>query len=113
MFSALENTWDQSARRGWTTAVSFAMQALGVSLLLAIPLLTVQGPPQWMRMTSSFFAPPAGRSAPAPPSAQHPIHPSNVSGVHLLQPDEAPDHQAGSGEQDDADGYLCNHQRSA
>ena len=90
MFSALENTWDQSARRGWTTAVSFAMQALGVSLLLAIPLLTVQGPPQWMRMTSSFFAPPAGRSAPAPPSAQHPIRSSNMSGVHLMQPPTVP-----------------------
>src|SRR5271167_3171344 len=46
MFSTLESTWDQSARRRWTTLASFTMQALGLSLLLAIPLLWVQRPPQ-------------------------------------------------------------------
>ncbi len=46
MFSALETTWDRSARRRWTTVASFTMQALAVSMLLAIPLLTVQGPPR-------------------------------------------------------------------
>jgi periplasmic protein TonB len=51
MFSALESNWDQSARRGWTTLASFTMQALGLSLLLAIPLIWVQRLPelQWLR----------------------------------------------------------------
>jgi hypothetical protein len=57
MFSALETSWDQSPRRRWTTVASFTLQALGLSLLLAIPLLTVQGPPRLEWITSPFFAP--------------------------------------------------------
>jgi protein TonB len=51
MFSSLESTWDQSAHRGWTTLVSFTMQAFGLSLLLAVPLIWVQRPPQvqWLQ----------------------------------------------------------------
>lgn len=87
MFSALENTGDDSARRRWTTLVSFTMQALGVSMLLAIPLLTVQGPPRLRWITSPFFSPPP---APAPPNTQRSIRSSNMSGVHLLQPSTIP-----------------------
>jgi periplasmic protein TonB len=55
MFSTLESNWDHSARRGWTTLASFTMQALGLSLLLAIPLLWVQRPPQlhWLERLAS------------------------------------------------------------
>ncbi len=49
MFSTLESNWDQSAHQGQATLASFAMQALGLSLLLAIPLLTIQGPPKLQR----------------------------------------------------------------
>ena len=90
MFSALENTWDRSARRRWTTLASFTMQALGLSLLLAIPLLTVQGPPRLRWITSSFFAPPP---APAPPSSsthRSSIRSSNMTGNQLLQPSTIP-----------------------
>src|ERR1017187_4311204 len=59
MFSALETSGDQSPRRRWTTVASFTLQALGLSLLLAIPLLTVQGPPRLEWITSPFFAPPS------------------------------------------------------
>ncbi|HYW40809.1 MAG TPA: energy transducer TonB [Terriglobales bacterium] len=63
MFSTLESTWDQSARRGWTTLASFTMQAFGMSLLLAIPLIWVQQPPQlqWLQPLTSpaAFTPPA------------------------------------------------------
>jgi hypothetical protein len=41
MFSALESNWDQSARRGWTTLASFTMQALGLSLFVAVSLIWV------------------------------------------------------------------------
>jgi periplasmic protein TonB len=82
MFSALENTWDQSARRRWTTLASFTMQAFGLSLLLAIPLLTIQGPPRLQWLDSPILTPPP---APAPPpTGQHPSHSSNVSEGHLL-----------------------------
>ena len=62
MFTTLESTWDQSARRGWTTLASFTMQAFGLSLLLAIPLMWVGRPPQvrWLQITApAAFAPPA------------------------------------------------------
>jgi len=64
MFSTLESNWDQSARRGRATLASFAMQALGLSVLLAIPLLTIQGPPklQWFDQSPILIPP----SAPAP-----------------------------------------------
>ena len=88
MFSTLESNWDHSARRGWTTLASFTMQALGLSLLLLIPLLLIQGPPklQWFD-ESPILMPP---SAPAPPSGQRPIHSSNISNGQLLQPPTIP-----------------------
>jgi protein TonB len=55
MFNTLESTWDQSARRrGWTTLASFTMQAFALSLLLAISLFWVGGPPQvrWLQLTA-------------------------------------------------------------
>jgi periplasmic protein TonB len=66
MFSTLENNWDHSARRGWTALASFTMQALGLSLLLAIPLLWVQRPPQlhWLeRLASPAATPPTATQA--------------------------------------------------
>jgi periplasmic protein TonB len=69
MFSTLESNWDHSARRGWTTLASFTMQALGLSLLLAIPLVWVQRPPQlhWLER----FASPAALTPPAATQAAH------------------------------------------
>jgi protein TonB len=67
MFSALESNWDQSARRGWTTLASFTIQALALSLLLAIPLIWVQRPPRlhWLERLASPAAltPPAATQA--------------------------------------------------
>jgi protein TonB len=67
MFSTLETSWDRSARRGWTTLASFTMQALGLTLLLAIPLIWVQRPPrvQWLQPLTSPAAvtPPAATEA--------------------------------------------------
>lgn len=65
MFNTLESTWDNSARLGWSTAASFSFQALALSLLLAIPLIWLQGPPSlhWLMPVSS----PAAMTPPAPP----------------------------------------------
>jgi len=68
MFSALESAWDRSARRGWTTLASFTMQAVGLSLLLVIPLIWVQRPPQvqWLQpLTSPAAFTPAATTAAA------------------------------------------------
>jgi periplasmic protein TonB len=88
MFSALESTGEQSARRGWTTLASFTMQAFGLSLLLLIPIFMIQGPPTLRWFNPSVLTPPP---APAPPpSGQHPIHSSNISGGQLLTPTTIP-----------------------
>ncbi len=89
MFSTLESNWDQSAHRGRATLASFAMQACGLSLLLAIPLLTIQGPPklQWFDQSPILVPPPA----PAPPaSRQGPVRSSNMSEGILQQPPTIP-----------------------
>src|SRR5436305_14127364 len=66
MFNTLETTWDTSARRGWSAAASFTIQALALSLLLAIPLIWVQGPPrlQWLQAVTMPL--PMVSSAPSP-----------------------------------------------
>ena len=88
MFSTLESNWDHSARRGWTTLASFTMQALGLSLLLLIPLLVIQGPPklQWFD-ESPILMPP---SAPAPPGGQRLIHSSATDEGLLRDPTRIP-----------------------
>jgi protein TonB len=89
MFSTLESNWDQSAHRGRATAASFIVQAFGLSLLLAIPLLTIQGPPRlrWIE-ESPILVPP---SAPAPPAArQGPVRSSNISQGQLQAPSTVP-----------------------
>jgi len=78
MFSTLESNWDQSAHQGRATLASFAMQALGLSLLLAIPLLTIQGPPKLQRFDQSPILMPPSASA-LPPSGQRPTHSPNIS----------------------------------
>jgi len=54
MFSTLESNWDGSARRGRATLASFAMQAFGLSLLVAISLLWVERPPlvHWVQISA-------------------------------------------------------------
>ncbi|MFY9907919.1 MAG: energy transducer TonB [Terriglobales bacterium] len=69
MFNALESTWNQSARRrGWTTLASFTMQALALSLLLAISLFWVEGPPQvrWLQLAAPASFTPVAAEQPAP-----------------------------------------------
>jgi len=60
MFSSLESAWDQSVRRGWTTLASFTMQALALSLLLAISWIWVGRPPEvrWLQISApAAFSP--------------------------------------------------------
>jgi hypothetical protein len=88
MFSTLESTWDQSARRGWTTLASFTMQAFGLSLLLLIPLIAIQGPAKLRWFESPVLAPPPG---PAPPGGrQRTIRSSNFREGQLQQPPTIP-----------------------
>jgi periplasmic protein TonB len=79
MFGTLESNWDQSGRRGWTTLASFGMQALGLSLLLAIPLIWVQRAPQvhWLQRIVSPAALP--QAAPEQPQPGHRMNTANAN----------------------------------
>src|SRR5215470_15747088 len=89
MFSTLETTWDWSARRGWSTLASFGFHAMAVSLLLLIPLLTIQGPPkpQWFKPPQILTPPPAQ----APPVGdQRRIQSSIIREGQVQQPTTIP-----------------------
>lgn len=70
--SLLDSPWTDRSRRGWTTLVSFAVQAVAVGSLLLLPLLYTQGLPRLQLM--------AALVAPSPPPA--PPAPSPVRSTH-------------------------------
>jgi periplasmic protein TonB len=90
MFNCLETTWDPSARRGWSALASFTIQALALSLLLLVPLFSIQGPPrfEWLRPVIA----PQPPAPPAPPASQPPTAQtmSNMSGLHVIEPPTIP-----------------------
>ena len=86
MFQTLETTWDRSGRRRWSTLASFTMQALALSLLLAIPLLWVQGPPRLRWIDSSILTPPPAPASPGPQNAHRATNASGVSEAHVALP---------------------------
>src|SRR5258708_3354981 len=90
MFQTLDATWDRSARRRWSALASFSMQALALSLLLAIPLVWVQGPPRLQWLDSSIFSPPPAPAPPAPQVAHHPSRGTEVSGIQIVMPSSIP-----------------------
>ena len=66
--SLLETNLDRS-NRGWTTLASFAMQTLGVAILLMLPLLYTEGLPKLHLLSvSAPIGPPPG---PPPAAQQH------------------------------------------
>ena len=98
MFSALENNWDHSPRRRWTTAASFAMQALGLGLLLAIPIITAPPTPGLKRLALAFLSPPSAPAAQAPATRARSTHVFDASEIHMPQ---AATIQFGSAHQND------------
>jgi len=88
MFTTLENTWDRSARRGWSTFASFGFQAMALSLLLVAPLIWVQGPPALQFFRQLALPVPQGPPAPTPPPTreQTTASASNFVGTHLIPP---------------------------
>jgi len=85
MFNTLESNWNQFARRGWTTLASLGFQAMALSLLLLIPLLTIQGPSRLELFSRPPISVPPPPTPQPPESAQRPIHSSNPRLVEILQ----------------------------
>ena len=86
-----DSDWSGHSRRGWTTLISFALQALAVGCLLLLPLLYTEGLPRLALLAPLL--------APAPPPAAPPEQPrhnvssavqSNLMGSRLVAPPEIP-----------------------
>jgi protein TonB len=77
--SLLESPWTGRSRRGWTTLVSFAVQAVAVGGLFLLPLFYTQGLPQ-LQLMAALVAPTPPPAPPAPESERNPHQTtSNVS----------------------------------
>ncbi|HSY63610.1 MAG TPA: hypothetical protein VK829_03375 [Terriglobales bacterium] len=88
--SLLNNSWADRSRRGWTTAISFVLEAVAISGLLLLPLVYTEGLPQLQLM--SALVTPTPPPAPAPTAARS-THPntSNVSSDgHVIAPRVVP-----------------------
>jgi protein TonB len=90
MFRTLENNWDQSARRGWITAASFSLQAMALSLLLLVPLFTVEGPMHVAWFDPQLLAPPSAPPAPTRLGNHAPIRHANTRGIDIVTPSTIP-----------------------
>jgi periplasmic protein TonB len=58
--SLLDSAWKQSSRRRWTTVASFTLQAVGIGVLLLIPIISTEGLPQLARVIDIPVAAPQG-----------------------------------------------------
>ncbi|MFZ0226260.1 MAG: energy transducer TonB [Mycobacterium sp.] len=90
MFHTLENTWEKSARRGWITVASFGLQAMALSLLLLVPLFTVEGLMHIAWFDPQLFTPPSAPSAPAHPSNHAPTRHAVTQGIDIVTPSVIP-----------------------
>jgi hypothetical protein len=75
--SLLESSWESRSHRGWTTLASFAVQLLGLGMLLLLPLLYTEVLPKLRLLSPAvpFSAPPT----PAPPAPAGSHHNSPTS----------------------------------
>jgi hypothetical protein len=63
--SLLESNWTNRSRRGWTILASFAAQMLGMGVLLMLPWIYTQAPPQLGLSGPHLIAPAAWASCSA------------------------------------------------
>lgn len=89
-FSA-DSDWSGDSHRGWTTLISFALQALAVGCLLLLPLLYTEGLPK-LALLAPLLTPAPALSAP-PEQVRHnqsSAAQSNLMGSRLVAPPEIP-----------------------
>ena len=83
--------WSRHSHRGWTTLISFALQALAVGCLLLLPLLYTEGLPK-LALLAPLLTPAPPPSAP-PEQLRHNLSSaaqSNLMGSRLMAPPEIP-----------------------
>src|SRR5438132_10236841 len=90
--SLLDSALISRSHRGWTTLISFSVQALLVAALLMVPLLYTEGLPSLRLMQQAVIGPPPSRG-PAPkiePSQGRNPMLKNASGLVLMIPQQIP-----------------------
>jgi periplasmic protein TonB len=81
------------SRRGWTTLISFSLQAVGVGVLLLLPLIYTEGLPKLQLLAAILPpAPPPGPPAPAHPARPSPQQQSNLFDGRLMEIRQIPTH---------------------
>ena len=85
-----DSGWSNHSHRGWTTLISFALQALAVGCLLVLPLFYTDGLPR-LAMLVPLLAPAPAPAAPAQPRP-NPLSnaQSNLMGNRLISPPQIP-----------------------
>jgi periplasmic protein TonB len=82
------------SHRGWTTLASFVLQALGLAVLLTLPIFYTEGLPQ-VQLRDLLLTPPSAvgpqNPAPRPIAQSHPVTTTTASGV-ILAPRQIPLH---------------------
>lgn len=61
-----ETTWADTSRRTWATLTSFGIEAMGLGLLLLLPLIYTQGLPQLRLLNQSLMVMPTPAVGPPP-----------------------------------------------
>ena len=89
--SLLENHWTNHGRRGWTTLASFALQTLGIAILLTLPLIYTEGLPKLhlISMSAPLGPPPGPPPARLHPQTSNPAQSNFVRGI-LVAPSSFP-----------------------
>ena len=89
--SFCDSDWSNRSHRGWTTLISFALQAVAVGCLLLLPLFYTKDYRGWLHLAPLL--------APAPPPALHPAQPhvdshsgaqQSTAGIELVSPARIP-----------------------
>jgi periplasmic protein TonB len=90
--SLLDSTLISRSHRGWTTLISFFLEALMVGSLLMVPLLYTEGLPSLRLMRPEVIGPTAspGPAAKIEPSHSRNLMLKNASGLILMPPQQIP-----------------------
>ena len=86
-------TWEDTSRRTWSTVTSFAVQVMGLGILLLLPLVYTQGLPQLKLLSQSLITtptPPPGPPAEMVNSSSTRAVLSNFRNGILMRPDRIP-----------------------
>jgi protein TonB len=93
--SLFDSSLQERTRRRWTTLASFALQALGLGVALAIPILYTEGLPE-LHLRELFLGPPPAAAPASPPPSQAAVVPrqTNMIGHELMAPRQIPNQVA-------------------